>query len=49
MGNRKQEIENLESEINQKQQTLRELKNAESKLEQANVSEEQIKKVVDEF
>ena len=49
MGNRKEQIANLEREIEQKQQTINDLRKAESKQEPETVSEEQIKRLVDEL
>lgn len=47
MGNRKEQIQDLEREINQKQQIISELKAAEQRQEPEELSEEEIKKVVD--
>jgi flagellar biosynthesis chaperone FliJ len=46
MGNRKQQIENLEREINQKQQTLNELKEAEDRKDPEVLSDSEINGIV---
>lgn len=45
MGNRKEQIENLEAEIAQKQQTLNQLKEAEDQEQQKNPDQD----IIDEY
>lgn len=49
MGNRKEQIENLEREINQKKQTLNELKAAESRQDPEELSDKEVETFLSHF